>query len=180
MSRFGQVGIALGALGVMIALMGLFPGMTGIEQTPGIGVVQVIMLLVGDAMLIIGALIYVKITFYFGIRSNLVQQIGVRLSLTGLLFASIAGLSDILGFGSHIRSDTGDIFFGWLQGVGIIACLTISSLGVLIYTVAGKPQIHEESLQDDLSTKHPTGVLRAIEEVEAAQAKSAEKKAESA
>lgn len=180
MSRFGQVGIALGALGVVIALMGLFPGMTGIEQTPGIGVVQVIMLLVGNAMLIIGAITYVKFTFYFGIRSNLAQQIGIRLSLTGLLFASIAGLSDILGFGSHIRTDTVDILFGWLQSIGIIACLTISSLGVLIYTIAGKPQIHEESLQDDLSTKHPTGVLRSIEEVEAAQKEATEAKAESA
>jgi hypothetical protein len=178
MSRFGQVGIALAALGVMIALMGLFPGMTGIEQTPGIGVVQVIMLLMGDAMLVIGALIYVKYTFYFGIRSNLAQQIGIRLSLTGLLFASLAGLSDILGFGSHIRTDTTDIFFGWLQGVGIIAFLTISSLGVLIYTIAGNPQIREESLQDDLSTKHPTGELPSLEEVEAAQKEAKEEKAE--
>jgi hypothetical protein len=165
MSRFGQVGIAIAALGIMIAMMGLFPGMTGIEQTPGIGVVQVIMLLTGDALLIIGALIYVKFTFYYGIRSNLVQQIGVRLSMTGLLFASLAGLSDILGFGSHLRTETTDIFFGWLQGVGIIACLTLASLGVLIYTIAGNPQIQEASLEDDLSTKHPTGKLRSVEDV---------------
>jgi hypothetical protein len=174
MSRFGQVGIALGALGVMIALMGLFPGMTGIDQTPGIGVVQVIMLLVGYAMLIIGATIYVKFTFYYGIESNLGQQIGIRLSLTGLLFAAISGLSDILGFGSHIRTDTSDIFFGWLQGIGIIACLTISSIGVLIYTVAGNPQIQEESLQDDLSTKHPTDTLRAVEDVDIPESKATE------
>lgn len=174
MSRFGQVGIASGALGVMIALMGLFPGVTGIEQTPGIGVVQVFMLLTGEAMLIFGALIYVKFTFYLGVRSNLVQQIGIRLSLTGLLFAAISGLSDILGFGSHIRTETSDIFFGWLQGLGIIACLTLASLGVLIYTVAGKPQIQVESLQDDLSTEHSTGELRSVEEVKIPQAEKAE------
>lgn len=165
MSRFGQVGIAIGALGIIIAFMGLFPGVTGIEQTPGIGVVQVIMLLVGYAMLIMGAVIYVKFTFYLGVPSNLAQQIGIRLSLTGLLFAAISGLSDILGFGSHVRTATTDIFFGWLQGVGIIACLAIASFGVLIYTVAGNPQIQEESLKDDLSTKHPTGKLRSIEEL---------------
>ena len=64
----------------------------------------------------------VKVTFYIGVKSTLLQQIGVRLMLTGLLFAAIAGLADILGFGSHIRDDISDIFFGSLQGIGIIAC----------------------------------------------------------
>ena len=75
MSRFGQVGIALGALGIMIAMMGLFPGVTGVEETIGIGVVQVFMLLTGYAMLVFGGLIYAKFTFYLGSKSDLSQQI---------------------------------------------------------------------------------------------------------
>lgn len=165
MSRFGQVGIAFTALGIMVALMGLFPGVTGVEETIGIGVVQVFMLLIGYALMTFGGLIYVKFTFYLGTKSTLTQQIGIRLMLTGLLFAAIAGLADILGFGSHIRSDTGDIFFGGLQGIGIIACLTISSFGVLIYTVAGNPQISEMSMLDDLSTNYPKQVEKITNEM---------------
>lgn len=152
MSRFGQIGIAFSALGIVVIMMGLFPTLTGVEETIGIGIVQIFMLLIGYALMTFGGLIYVKVTFYSDTPPNLAQQIGVRLMLTGLLFAGIAGLADILGFGSHIRSDTADIFFGGIQGIAIIACLTISSFGVLIYTVSGNPQLSEESLLNDLSS----------------------------
>ncbi|MGB7338045.1 MAG: hypothetical protein WBC91_04055 [Phototrophicaceae bacterium] len=167
MSRFGQVGIAFGALGIMVALMGLFPGVTGVIETPGIGIVQVFMLLVGYAFMIFGGLIYVKFTFYLGSQANLLQQIGVRLMATGLLFAALAGLADILGFGSHTRTPVSDIFFGNLQGIGIIACLTISSLGVLLYMVAGEPQISEESMLDDLASSYPQDLQKITDEIAA-------------
>ena len=61
--------------------------------------------------------------------------------MTGLLFASLAGLSDILGFGSHLRTETTDIFFGQLQAFGTLASLSLSSVGVLIYAVAGDPSV---------------------------------------
>lgn len=155
MSRFGQVGIAFSALGIMVALMGLFPGVTGVEETAGIGVVQVFMLLTGYAFMTFGGLIYAKYTFYLNATSNLAQQIGIRLMLTGLLFAAIAGLADILGFGSHLRTEVSDILFGNLQGIGIITCLTISASGVLIYAVSGNPRLSDEALLDDLATGYP-------------------------
>lgn len=167
MSRFGQVGIAFGTLGVMIIIMGLFPGVTGVDETIGIGVVQVFMLLMGYAIMNFGGLIYVKFTFYGNTSANLVQQIGIRLMLTGLLFAALAGLSDILGFGSHLRTETTDIFFGGLQGVGTIASLTVSSFGVMIYTVAGEPRLAESSLLDDLSTSYPEDLRRITDEIHA-------------
>ncbi|QPC82554.1 hypothetical protein G4Y79_23175 [Phototrophicus methaneseepsis] len=139
MQRFGQVGIAIGTLGVIMTMMGLFPGITGVADTPRIGIVQVALLLIGQALLMFGAIVYVKFTFYLGQRSNLAQQVGLRLALTGLLFASLAGLSDILGFGSHIRTETTDIFFGQLQAFGTLASLSLSSVGVLIYAIGGEP-----------------------------------------
>jgi hypothetical protein len=153
MGRFGQIGIALGALGIMIALMGLFPTITGVQETRGIGIVQIFLLLVGDGMLVFGAIIYAKFTFYLEIPSTLAQQIGIRLALTGLLFIALSGLSDILGFGSHIRNDTRDIYLGWLQMVGILASFAISSGGVILYAVAGlsslkdAPPVDEEAVE---------------------------------
>lgn len=145
MARFAQVGIAIGALGIVIAMMGLFPGVTGVEPTPGIGIVQVFLLLFGFALLIFGGIIYVKFTFYLGVPSSLMQQVGVRLALTGLIFAALAGLADILGFGSNIRTETSDIFFGPLQALGLLGSFALSAVGVLIYAIAGTPSSSSSS-----------------------------------
>ncbi len=137
MWRFSQVGIALGALGGMICFMGLFPGVTGAVPTIGIGLVQVVMVLIGYTLLILGALTYLKFTFFLDVSANLVQNIGTRLALTGVLFATLAGMADILGFGTHIRDDTSELYFGQLQMIGILASFGLSSFGVLVYVLAG-------------------------------------------
>jgi hypothetical protein len=171
MSRFGQVGIALSALGIVIALMGLFPGMTGVEATLGIGVVQVFMLLFGYGLLVFGAIIYAKFTFFLERASTLGQQIGIRLALTGLLFAALSGLADILGFGSHVRSDTGDIFFGFWQAFGLLTSLAMSSFGVLIYVIAGNPRLSEASQIDDIQASEQkiiTQQMQALRDEQAA------------
>lgn len=170
MSRFGQVGIALSALGIVIALMGLFPGMTGVEATIGIGVVQVFMLLSGYGLLVFGAIIYAKFTFFLEIPSTLGQQIGIRLALTGLLFAALSGLADILGFGSHVRSDTGDIFFGFWQAFGLLASLAMSSFGVLVYVMAGNPRLSEASQIDDIQASEQKIITRQMQALRDEQA----------
>jgi uncharacterized membrane protein len=143
MRRFGQVGIAISALGIVIALMGLFPQLTGFSPTPGIGLVQVLMLLAGQSLLMQGAIIYIKATFYLGIPITLTQSIGLRLCYTGILFASLAGLADILGFGSHPRSVVSDLYLGELQALGIILSFGISAVGVLLYALGGRPVVEE-------------------------------------
>jgi hypothetical protein len=139
MIGIAQFGIAIAALGIVLTLMGLFPGVTGIQPTAGVGVVQFLMILIGFTLLDFGTLIYVKFTFYVGRAANLTQQIGVRLVLTGLVLAGLVGMADFLGFGSHMRSETGDVFFGQFQALGLIGSLLISALGVMIYAVMGKP-----------------------------------------
>ncbi len=137
MERVAQFGIALGALGTVLTFMGLFPGVTGLRPASGIGVMQIVTVLFGFFLLITGALIYVKFTFYVGRSANLAQQIGVRLALTGLLFASMSGMADVVGFGSHLRAFSEEPLFGFLQAVGIIGSFVIASFGVLIYAVSG-------------------------------------------
>ena len=137
MWRFAQVGIALGALGAIVCFMGLFPGVTGAAPTAGIGLVQVVMVLFGYTLLTLGALTYLKFTFFLEVPATLVQHIGTRLALTGILFAALAGMADILGFGTHVRDGASDLYFGQLQMIGILASFALSSLGVLVYVLAG-------------------------------------------
>ncbi|MFC1960870.1 hypothetical protein ACFLYO_09170 [Chloroflexota bacterium] len=132
-----QVGIAISTLGAVIALMGLFPGVTGLDATPGIGVLQIVLILMGFTLLICGALLYVQSSFYPGIKHNLAQQIAIRLSATGLLFAAIAGMGDLLGFGSHAPLITDGPFLGYWQAVGLIGGFLVASLGVILFALNG-------------------------------------------
>jgi hypothetical protein len=143
MVRVGQIGIALGVLGVVLAFMGLFPGMTGLQPTPGIGALQLVTILTGFSLLITGAFIYVKFTFYTRTRSNLAQQIALRVSMTGLLFAGMSAMADILGFGSNVRNATEDIFFGSWQAAGLIGGFLAASLGVLLYALTGPAEVEK-------------------------------------
>jgi hypothetical protein len=136
MIGIAQFGIAIAALGVVVTLMGLFPGVTGIQPAVGVGVIQFVLILLGFMLLDFGALIYVKFTFYVARASTLAQQIGVRLTLTGLVLAGLTGLADFLGFGSHARSATTDVYFGQLQALGLLGSLLLSALGVMIYALS--------------------------------------------
>jgi hypothetical protein len=149
MARLGQVGIALGALGVVLTFMGLFPGVTGVEPTPGIGLVQLLLILIGLSLLIAGAFIYVKYTFYTYTPANLGQQIAMRLSMTGLLLAAMSSMADILGFGSNLRTETSDIFFGPWQAVGLIGGFLFASAGVLIYALVGNVSTPDDSSDEN-------------------------------
>lgn len=139
MGRVAQIGIIISALGIMIIIMGLFPGVTGLTPTPGIGIIQIFAILTGFTLLIMGALLYVKLAFYANYPSNLAQQIGTRLAFTGLVLAAMSGLADVLGFGSHGRNFVDNAFLGPWQATGIIGSYILSCIGVLIYAVTGNP-----------------------------------------
>jgi len=143
MVRVSQLGIAVGALGAMLAFMGVFPAVTGLPPTVGVGIVQIFAILLGFSLLIFGALLYVKFTFYANSHSNLGQQIGTRLAMTGLVMAAMASLADVLGFGSHTNTAESVILMGPLQAIGMIFSYVISSIGVLVYAVAGSPTLEE-------------------------------------
>lgn len=150
MARLSQVGIALGALGVVLMLMGLFPGVTGLDPTPGIGLLQIVALLIGFSWFIFGALIYVKYTFYINTPATLTQSIGTRLAMTGLVLAAMMGLADALGYGSHGPQFNGEAYLGQLQAAGIIVSYILSSIGVLVYAVAGHPELRADDDDEDV------------------------------
>lgn len=139
MARIAQFGIALGALGLLILVMGIFPGIIGRTPTPNVGLVQLMALLIGWSLITFGALVYAKFTYFYRQVGTLTQQIGSRLALTGIVFAAICGLADVLGFGSNAGVLAGDVVVGQFQIAGIIGSFMLSSLGVLLYVIGGEP-----------------------------------------
>jgi hypothetical protein len=148
MTSVAQIGIALGVLGLMLASLGLFPGLTGVNPAGGFGTIQYTAVLAGFALLTLGGLIYAKFTLYVGRAANLAQQISVRLTLTGIVAAALAGFSDFLGFGSHLPTETSQIYLGEVQVAGAILGFTCAFVGVFLYALAGTPppaDTHEQT-----------------------------------
>jgi len=137
MEKYSQISITIGTLGVMIVLIGLFPGITGLQTTAGIGVLQVLVILLGFSLLFTGAYLFAKQTFFPGLPNTLGQDIGIRLTLTGLLMAAAAGLADVLGFGSHPSTPTSRPLLGRLQAIGFIVSILLASSGVIVYVLFG-------------------------------------------
>lgn len=156
MARIGQVGAAVAALGAMLMLMALYPGVAGLEPTPGIGVVQLSGALCGLVWFIAGALFYVKLVFYAESKSTLSQQIGTRLAFTGIVLSVIAAFPDALGFGTHGAGTPDPDYFGSLQATGVMLGYFVACLGVLVYAVTGKPgQQPSPSEQQELDDPSP-------------------------
>ena len=134
MTRSAQVGVFLVTLGGVVLFVGMFPGAIDAALTPEVGPVQLMAMLAGLTLLVFGAYIFAYATIHQGRPSTLQMAIGVRMGLTGLVFAAAATMADIMGFGSHVPSD--GIFFGWLQAAGMLIGFGIAALGVLIYVLA--------------------------------------------
>lgn len=137
--RWNQVGIVIGVLGGVLALIGFFPSLTGLEASAGFGLVQILTVLTGFTLIMFGAFVFVQSVLYPGQKHTLFQQIGVRLSLTGLLIATAAGLADALGYGSN-QPTLGELrpTVGPYQFFGIMGGFFIAALGILLFAQSGR------------------------------------------
>lgn len=104
----------------------------GLDRTPGFGMAQMFVFLVGLTSLTLGAFVYIR-----GLQQNrsrsLQASIGTRLAATGLIFAYAAGLADLLSIGTHPHPDFGRPFVGWLQLFGILLGIASILLGILLF-----------------------------------------------
>ena len=132
-----RFGIAVGALGGMLILLGLFPTIMGVEPSPGFGILRTTTVLIGYTVMVLGAFVFVQSAYYPGQPHTLGQQIAVRLSMTGLLGSAAAGLADVLGYGSNPTGPQSRPILGTYQTVGIVAGFILAALGVLLFALLG-------------------------------------------
>ncbi len=131
MSHLAQLGVFCAVLGAVVLFLGLFPSAVDADSTPGTGLAQIAAMLVGLSLLTLGAYVVVFALIHRGRPRTLLQDIGIRMGLTGLVFAMGATMADVMGFGSHTTS--AGALFGWLQAAGMLTGFLIAALGVLIY-----------------------------------------------
>jgi hypothetical protein len=133
-SLLARAGVTFVVFGFFVFLIGLIPSLINLDITPGVGILQVFVALVGLTFMTLGAYVYTYATRHRALPSRLREGIGVRLMLTGLVLAYASGLADVLGIGSHPSTPATRPHVGEWQAGGIALGALIIVSGLWLYS----------------------------------------------
>lgn len=125
--RFG-LGVVI--LGLLIFILGVNPGLFGLDRSPVIGFVQISVFLVGLAMICLGGYFALN-TLWNGVEKSIAADIGFRLVSTGYVICVTAGMADVFGFGNQPFPEIPH--FGPWQAAGVMIGEVIIILGFLLF-----------------------------------------------
>jgi hypothetical protein len=125
--------VILAVFGMVLALISLGAEILGLDLTPGFGMVQMFQLLIGLTLLTIAGYLRIHTLRSADAPRSLQADVGIRLGATGLVFGYVAGLSDLIGIGTHISPSFGRPFVGPLQLGGLLIGVLMITAGMLLY-----------------------------------------------
>jgi hypothetical protein len=129
----------LSVLGVLAILGAIVVEFFGLDLTPGFGVLQTLSFLLGVTALTIAAYLAMSAGRPPDAPRSLQADVGIRLSLTGLVFCYVSGFADLINIGTHVEPQFERPYIGSLQLGGLVVGLLILLSGiVLYYTSRGK------------------------------------------
>ena len=124
--RFSLLSVGFG---LFIFVMGTKPNWFGWERVPLVGFIQIVIFLVGLALICAGG--YVGLTALWGKdQRSIVADIGSRLIATGYVIAVFAGMADVFGMGAQALPD--NLYFGPLQASGVLIGQFVIAVGFLM------------------------------------------------
>jgi hypothetical protein len=132
-----RFGIGLSLAGLFVFVFGARPALFGLDRSPVVGFVQIVVFLVGLGIICIGG--YVCLGSLWGKQTRSIKaDFGLRLISTGFVLAAFSGMADVFGFGSHPLPGTP--YFGPWQARGVeIGELVIGIGFLLLLPVLRKP-----------------------------------------
>jgi hypothetical protein len=124
--RFSLITVSLGML---IFAIGAKPNWFGWERTPIVGFIQIIVFLVGLALICLGG--YVGLSALWGKEQrSIIADIGIRLVATGYVISVFAGMADVFGMGTQAVPKTP--YFGPWQAGGVLIGQFVIAIGFLM------------------------------------------------
>jgi hypothetical protein len=116
-NRSLRLKLAIAVAGWLIFVLGVNPGLFGMDRSPVVGFVQIAFFLVGLAIICLGGLLSLT-ALWNGREKTIVADIGYRIVATGYVIAAASGMADVFGFGSQPFPSTP--YFGQWQALGVI------------------------------------------------------------
>jgi hypothetical protein len=124
-----RAGMLVTWIGLFIFAIGTKPNYFGLDRSPVVGFVQIIVFLFGLALICLGGYISLH-ALWWNRERTITSDIGSRLVATGFVFCTFAGLADIFGMGSHPFPQIP--YFGTWQATGVLIGQGIIALGFLM------------------------------------------------
>jgi len=124
--RFSLISVILGLL---IFTIGAKPNWHGWDRSPIVGFIQIIVFLVGLALICLGG--YIGLSALWGREQrSIIADIGLRLVATGYVISVFAGLADVSGMGTQAVPKTP--YFGPWQAMGVLIGQIVIAVGFLM------------------------------------------------
>lgn len=124
-----RIGLVMTILGFVIYLLGVDPGIFGLDRSPVTGFVQIATFLVGLAFMCLGGYLGLN-ALWNGMQKTIAADIGLRLVATGYVVAVASGMADIFGFGNQPLPNIP--YFGPWQAVGVMIGEATIVLGFIL------------------------------------------------
>jgi len=134
-SRLARAGIALIVAGFFVFVVGIFPALIRLDLTPGFGVTQILVFLVGLGLMALGGYVYMYATRQRARQRRLRHEVGVRLVATGYVLCCVSAIADVIGIGSHNVPEFPEPFFGWWQSSGVLLGVLVIIVGLFLYAM---------------------------------------------
>lgn len=128
-NRRVRAGLILVTIGVLLVVLGLEPGMFGLDRSPVVGFVQISVFLLGLALVCFGGYISFSVQ-WIGRERTIAADIGLRLVSTGYIMAVTSGLADVFGFGTQPWPAIP--LFGPLQVLGVTIAEGFIAVGFIL------------------------------------------------
>lgn len=130
-SWLARAGAALVGASLVVFALGVWPELFRADITPGMGIIQIFVMLFGLAGMTLGAYIYLYATRHRAMPRRLREDIGERLMATGLVVAFSTGLADVIGIGSNFGQERP--LFGPVQAYGVTIGILLIMVGIVLY-----------------------------------------------
>ncbi len=136
LQRTGWATLSIGLLGT---LLGTFPQVLGLDETPGVGLAQLVIILGGIALFTFGGYLIAYAARRRRKHNRLREDIGLRLMATGYVVCAVSALADVLGIGTHNLPIVFP-YFGPFQLAGMALGLATIIVGMVLYSQIASPK----------------------------------------
>ncbi len=123
--------LVLDFTGLGLFLLGMQPWIFGLDRSPVIGYLQVVVFLFGLGFVVLSSFAIEKLFRPSNQPVTIREDVGARLAATGYVLVAVSSTADLIGLGSHPLP--GSPHLGTLQSIGLLFGTAMIVVGLAMY-----------------------------------------------